>query len=49
VVGQTRHSVVLSYRTCCPVQHTHVRFRLEAGQVHALSPLPPSYLRAVQR
>jgi LppP/LprE lipoprotein len=46
VAGQTPHSVLLSYRTCCPVKHTHVRFRLEAGGLHALSLIPPSYLRA---
>jgi LppP/LprE lipoprotein len=49
VAGQTPNSVVLSYRTCCPVKHTHVRFKVQSGQVHALQLIPPSYLRAVQR
>jgi hypothetical protein len=49
VAGQTKHSVVLAYRTCCPVKQVDVRFKLQAGQVHALQLIPPSYLRAVQR
>lgn len=49
VAGQTKHSVVLSYRTCCPVEHVHVRFKLQDGQIHAAQLIPPSYLRAVRR
>jgi hypothetical protein len=49
VVGHSPHSVRLSYRTCCPVAHTHVRFKLENGAVQPQSLLPPSYLRAIQR
>jgi hypothetical protein len=49
VAGQTPNSVILSYRTCCPAKHVPVRFKLEAGAVHASSLVPPSYLRAVQR
>jgi hypothetical protein len=49
VIGQTRHSVVLAYRTCCPAKRVPVRFRLEPQGVHALQAVPPSYLRAVRR
>jgi LppP/LprE lipoprotein len=49
VAGQTPHAVVLSYRTCCPAKHVHVRFKLEAGEFHALGPIPPAYLRTFQR
>jgi hypothetical protein len=49
VAGQTKNSVVLSYRTCCPVKHVDVRFRLESGQVHASQLIPAAYLRAAQR
>jgi hypothetical protein len=49
VVGQTAHSVVLSYRTCCPVKRVPVRFKLEPQGIHALQTIPPSYLRAVRR
>ena len=49
VVGQTKHSVVLSYGTCCPVKHTHVRFKLQDGGLEPLQTIPPSYLRAVRR
>lgn len=48
-VGQTPNSVILSYRTCCPAKHVHVRFKLQSGGVHASSLVPPSYLRGVQR
>ena len=49
VTGQTRNSVVLSYRTCCPVKHVRVRFKLQAGRVQPQQTIPASYLRAVQR
>jgi hypothetical protein len=41
--------VVLSYRTCCPAKHVHVRFKLQDGAFHPVQPVPPSYLRAFQR
>jgi hypothetical protein len=49
VVGQTKRTVLLSYRTCCPVKHVHVRFKLTSGQIQAEQLIPPSYLRAVGR
>jgi hypothetical protein len=49
VVGQTPHAVTLSYRTCCPAGHVHVRFKLEGGAFHALQLIPPWYARAVRR
>ena len=49
VVGQTAHSVVLAYRTCCPAKRVPVRFKLEPQGIHALQTIPPSYLRAVRR
>ena len=49
VAGQTPHSVTLSYGTCCPVRHTHVRFKLQDGAIEPLQAIPPSYLRAVRR
>jgi LppP/LprE lipoprotein len=49
VAGQTQHSVVLSYRTCCPMKRVPVRFKLEPQGIHALQAIPPSYLRAVRR
>jgi hypothetical protein len=49
VVKHGKRSVTLSYGTCCPAHHVHVRFRLEDGRIHALQAIPPSYLRAVRR
>jgi hypothetical protein len=49
VLRQTEHAVTLSYGTCCPSRHVHVRFRLQGDSVAAAQPLPPSYLRAVHR
>ena len=49
VAGQTENSVILSYRTCCPVKRVPVRFKLHGGRVAAQQTIPASYLRAVQR
>ena len=49
VAGQTKNTVRLSYGTCCPARRVPVRFRLEAGRIHALGLIPASYLRAVRR
>ena len=49
VAAQTKNSVVLSYRTCCPVKHAAVRFKLQAGRAQPQQTIPASYLRAVQR
>ena len=49
VLRHGKRNVTLSYGTCCPTRHVHVRFRLEAGRIHALQAIPPSYLRAVRR
>jgi hypothetical protein len=49
VAGQTEHSVILSYRTCCPAKRVPVRFKLVGGQLQPTKALPASYLRAVHR
>jgi hypothetical protein len=49
VVGQSSHAVVLSYRTCCPAAHVHVRFKLAGGAIQPSQPVPPWYLRAAHR
>jgi hypothetical protein len=49
VAGQAKRSVLLSYGTCCPAKSVPVRFKLQAGRIHALQAIPPSYLRAVRR
>jgi len=49
VVRHGKRSVTLSYGTCCPVKHTHVRFKLQDGALAPLQTIPPSYLRAVRR
>jgi hypothetical protein len=49
VAGQTKNTVQLSYGTCCPAHQVKVRFRLAAGRIHPLQPIPASYLRAVRR
>jgi hypothetical protein len=49
VLRHGNKSVKLSYGTCCPVKHVHVRFKLQDGSIEALETIPPSYLRAVHR
>jgi hypothetical protein len=49
VLRHGKRSVTLSYGTCCPVKHTHVRFKLQDGGIEPVQSVPPSYLRAVRR
>ena len=49
VLRHGKRSVTLSYGTCCPVKHTHVRFKLQDGSIEPVQAVPPSYLRAVRR
>ena len=49
VVRHGKRSITLSYGTCCPAEHTHVRFKLRDGEIEPLQTVPPSYLRAVRR
>jgi hypothetical protein len=49
VLRHGKRNVTLSYGTCCPSRHVHVRFRLQDGSAQPVQTVPASYLRAVHR